>query len=117
MKSRSSGSHGSESNSGARYEPTVVYMMADWMRRRGVNLDAVPGPWRVRQRPLRRPGRQSMQVIPIVTNEHAVVAVDSMERAAEVAGLLNLCGVHELTPIPNLVPPGDDSVPEQLAAS
>jgi hypothetical protein len=116
MTSRSSGSQQLESNSSARYEPTLVYMMAAWMRARGVNLDDVPGPWQVRQRPLRRPGRQSMQVIPIVTNEHAVVAVDSMERAAEVAGLLNLCGVHELNPIPNLVPPVDDGVPEHRVA-
>jgi hypothetical protein len=113
MESMSSGSHQRESSSGARYEPTVVYMMAEWMRARGVNLDGVPGPWQARQRPLSRPGRQSMQVIPIVTNEHAVVAVDSVERAAEVAGLLNLCGVHDLNPIPNLVPPVDDAVPEQ----
>src|SRR5215212_1068913 len=113
MHSRSSGSPQHEWSSGVRYEPTVVYMMAQWMRARGVNLNNVPGPWQATQRPLRRPGRQSMQVIPVVTNEHAVVAVDSVERAEDVAGLLNLCGVDELNPVPNLVPPVDDGAPGQ----
>jgi hypothetical protein len=56
MHSRSSGSHQHEWSSGVRYEPTVVYMMAQWMRARGVNLNNVPGPWQATQRPLRRAG-------------------------------------------------------------
>jgi hypothetical protein len=31
--------------------------------------------------------------------------VDSREHAADVAGLLNWCGVRELDPVPDLVPP------------
>jgi hypothetical protein len=79
------------------------------MRARGVDLRDVPGPWQVRQRKLSRPGRRSQQVIPIVTNEHAALAVDTLERAVDVAGLLNLCGVHELNPVPSLRPPVDES--------
>ncbi len=31
--------------------------------------------------------------------------VDTTERASDVAGLLNWCGVHELDPVPELTPP------------
>jgi hypothetical protein len=31
--------------------------------------------------------------------------VDTEEHAADVAGLLNWCGVHDLEPIPELTPP------------
>jgi hypothetical protein len=31
--------------------------------------------------------------------------VDTAERAHDVAGLLNWCGVHELDPVPELTPP------------
>ena len=88
-----------------RYEPTVVYMMADEVRACGVNLASAPGPWRAAERQARKPGRQSFGAIPVITNEHTEVMVDTMERAADVAGLLNWCGVHELNPIPDLTPP------------
>ena len=88
-----------------RYEPTVVYMLAEQARAHGVNLEAAPGPWRAAERRLDRPGRRSLSVIPVVTNEQTEVMVDTLERAAEVAGLLNWCGVHELNPIPELAPP------------
>lgn len=88
-----------------RYEPTVVYMLAEQARRSGVDLGAVPGPWRVSERQLTRPGRQSLDRIPVITNEQTEVMVDTMERAADVAGLLNWCGVDHLEPIPELVPP------------
>lgn len=88
-----------------RYEPTVVYMLAEQARRSGVNLGAMPGPWRVSERQLTRPGRRSLDRIPVVTNERTEVMVDTMERAADVAGLLNWCGVDELNPVPDLTPP------------
>ena len=88
-----------------RYEPTVVYHLAHQVKASGVDLDQAEGPWRVGERALERPGRNSLDAIPIVTNEHTEVMVDTAEHASDVAGLLNWCGVHELEPIPELTPP------------
>jgi hypothetical protein len=89
-----------------RYEPTVVYHLAEQAKARGVDLSQAEGPWRVDARALDRPGRNSLDCIPIVTNEHTEVMVDTAEHAADVAGLLNWCGVHELEPIADPTPPG-----------
>ena len=89
-----------------RYEPTVVYQLAEQTKARGVDLSQAEGPWRVDARALPRPGRNSLDSIPIVTNETTAVMVDTEEHAADLAGLLNWCGVHELEPIPDLSPPG-----------
>jgi hypothetical protein len=94
-----------------RYEPIVVYQLAERARSRGVDLNAMEGPWRADQRPLRAPGRNRLSAIPIVTNEHTQVMVDTAEHAVDVAGLLNWCGVRELDPVPDLVPP--DKVPAE----
>lgn len=91
-----------------RYEPTPVYALAERLKRDGVELQKIHGPWRPIQRPLRRPGRNAENVIPIVTNGMAELAVDSVERAADLSGLLNWCGVDQLDPVPNLRPPGQD---------
>jgi hypothetical protein len=88
-----------------RYEPTVVYHLAEQAKSQGVDLSQAEGPWRVDSRELGRPGRNSVDCIPIVTNETTAVMVDTEEHAADVAGLLNWCGVHELEPIPELTPP------------
>ena len=99
-----------------RYEPIVVYQLAERAKLRGVDLNAMQGPWRAAQRPLRKPGRNSLSAIPIVTNEHTQVMVDTAEHAVDVAGLLNWCGVRELDPVPDLVPPDKvpaDKVPAQ----
>ena len=90
------------------YEPTIVYVMAREARSSGVNLASAPGPWRASQR-RNRPGRSSLTVIPVITNEHTVVVVDTPERAEDVAGLLNWCGVHDLNPIPDLTPPAQSA--------
>ena len=90
-----------------RYEPTVVYHLAERAKARGVDLEGADGPWRVRERRLARPGRNSLQSIPVVTNEYTEVMVDTVEHATDVAGLLNWCGVHELEPVPELTPPGE----------
>jgi hypothetical protein len=90
-----------------RYEPTVVYHLAERAKARGVDLARASGPWQVRERLLARPGRNSLQTIPVVTNEHTEVMVDTVEHASDVAGLLNWCGVHELEPVPELNPPGE----------
>jgi hypothetical protein len=90
----------------SRYEPHAVYRLAERARSQGVDLDAARGPWRAAKRQFRRQGRTSLHEIPVVTNEHTAVMVDTTERAADVAGLLNWCGVHVLNPVPALTPPG-----------
>jgi hypothetical protein len=90
----------------SRYEPIVVYHLAELAKANGVELDQADGPWRADARPLSRPGRNSLHNIPVVTNEHTVVMVDTAEHASAVAGLLNWCGVHELEPVPELTPSG-----------
>ena len=89
-----------------RYEPIVVYQLAEKAKARGVDLDQAEGPWRADTRALDRPGRNSLDWIPVVTNERTEVMVDTSEHALDVAGLLNWCGVHELEPVAELVPPG-----------
>jgi hypothetical protein len=86
---------------------SVVYHLAEQAKSRGVELHRAPGPWRARERRITRPGRNSLHTIPIVTNERAEVMVDTAEHASDVAGLLNWCGVHELEPVPGLVPPAE----------
>ena|SRR5690349_24849813 len=88
-----------------RYEPTAVYHLAESLRRRGIDLASRSGPWRAMGRALRRPGRNRIPVLPIVTNGMAQVMVDTMEHARDLAGLLNFCGIDELDPVPDLVPP------------
>ena len=90
----------------SRYEPTVVYHLAEQVKANGVDLDRAEGAWRADARALSRPGRNSLHDIPVITNEHTEVMVDTAEHAADVAGLLNWCGVHELEPIPDLTPSG-----------
>ncbi len=91
-----------------RYEPTPVYALAERLKRTGVELDKILGPWRSIGRSLRRPGRNAEKMIPIVTNGVAELAVDTAERAADLSGLLNWCGVDHLEPVPNLRPPNQD---------
>jgi hypothetical protein len=91
-----------------RYEPTPVYALAEHMKREGVQLHLVHGPWRPIRRRLRRPGRNAQKAIPIVTNGVTELAVDTAEHAVDVSGLLNFCGVAHLEPVPNLRPPDQD---------
>jgi hypothetical protein len=97
--------HGIAEVRARRYEPTPVYALVEHLKREGVELHDVRGPWRPIGRPLRRPGRNAAKMIPIVTNGVTEVVVDTAERAADVSGLLNWCGVDRLEPVPNLRPP------------
>ena len=90
----------------SRYEPTVVYYLAEHAKENGVDLGQVEGPWRVDSRALDRPGRNSLDTIPIVTNERTEVMVDTVEHATDVAGLLNWCGVDQLDLVPELAQSG-----------
>lgn len=94
--------------SGRRYEPTPVYALADDLRREGVDLEHVEGPWHAIRRLLRRPGRKAEESIPIVTNGVTELAVDTAEHAIDVSGFLNFCGIDHLDPVPNLRPPDQD---------
>ena len=88
-----------------RYEPVAVYHLAERVKASGVDLRRVRGPWRPAERRVPRPGRVSLQAIPVVTNLATEVVVDTKEHAADVAGLLNWCGVDQLEPVPDLAPP------------
>jgi hypothetical protein len=96
-----------------RYEPTVAYMMAEQARSAGVDLDAVPGPWRACWR------RRDLALISVATNGRTEVMVDTMRHAIDVAGLLNWCCLEDFQPVPDLVPPFDSELveDEQLRAA
>ena len=88
-----------------RYQPAAIYHLIESLHRRGVDLATSSGPWRAIAHTLQRPGRKGLPILPIVTNGLAQVMVDSMEHARDLAGLLNWCGVDDLDPVPDLVPP------------
>ena len=88
-----------------RYQPAAIYHLADTLRRQGIDLATRSGPWRAVERALQRPGRNRLPVLRLVTNGLAQVMVDTMEHARDLAGLLNWCGVDDLDPVPDLVPP------------
>ena len=93
-----------------RYNPAPVYALAELLKRQGVDLHRVGGPWRPMRRRLRRPGRGSERAISVLTNGIAEIAVDTAEHAADLSGLLNWCGVDHLDPVSNLRPPVGDLV-------
>jgi hypothetical protein len=99
------GAGGSKHDRRRRYQPTAAYHLADSLRRRGIDLATRSGPWRVVARALNRPGRNRIPVLPIVTNGMAQVMADTMEHARDLAGLLNWCGIDDLDPVPDLLPP------------
>ena len=95
-----------------RYEPTAIYALAKTLRREGVDLHSLPGPWRPIRRALRRPGRNAEKAVPIVTNGTVEIAVDTAEHAADLSGFLNSAGLEHLDPAPKLRPPDQDLLPE-----
>jgi hypothetical protein len=76
-------------------------MLADRARLAGVDLDAASGPWRAALR------RHKLELISVVTNDRTEIMAGSMQRAVDVAGLLNWCGLDDLEPVPDLKPPMD----------
>jgi hypothetical protein len=99
------GAGSSKSDRRRRYQPTAAYHLAESLRRRGIDLATRSGPWRVITRALNRPGRNRIPVLPIVTNGIAQVMADTVEHARDLAGLLNWCGIDDLDPVPDLLPP------------
>ncbi|HEY8256976.1 MAG TPA: hypothetical protein VIG08_04915 [Gemmatimonadales bacterium] len=102
--------HPSQQVRARRYEPTPVYALAEQLKREGVELHNLDGPWHPIRRSLRRPGRNAERAIPIVTNGFVDIAVDTAEHAADLSGLLNSVGLDHLDPVPNLRPPDQDLV-------
>ena len=100
-----------------RYEPTAVYVLANTLKREGVDLHNLPGPWRPIRRTLRRPGRNAERAVPIVTNGTVEIAVDTAEHAADLSGFLNSAGLEHLDPVPNLRPPDQDLLRDQESAA
>ena len=88
-----------------RYVPQGVYLLAERLKRDGVALAGVIGPWRAVRRALQLPGRDAEKAIPVVTNGVADIAVDTAEHAIELSGVLNWCGVDHLEPVATLRPP------------
>ena len=88
-----------------RYQPRAMYVMADQLRRQGVEFVTSSGPWTAVAQALGRPGRARQSVLPIVTNGVTQLMVDTLEHARDVAGLLNWSGVSDLNPVPDLIPP------------
>ena len=88
-----------------RYEPKAIYHLIESLHRRGVDLTTSSGPWRAISHALQRPGRRGLSMIPIVTNGLSQVMVDTAEHARDLAALLNWCGVDDLDPVADLVPP------------
>lgn len=97
--------HAANAERRRRYQPSAAYALAESLRQRGIDFAKRAGPWQVAARALRRPGRNGLAVLPIVTNGMAQIMVDTMEHAVDLAGLLNWCGVDELDPVSDLVPP------------
>jgi hypothetical protein len=96
-----------------RYEPVTVYALANTLKREGVDLHNLPGPWHPAGRILRRPGRNAERILPIVTNGTVEIAVDTAEHAADLSGFLNSAGLDHLDPVPNLRPPKHDLVSDE----
>lgn len=88
-----------------RYVPQGVYLLAERLKREGIALAGVIGPWRAVKRALPLPGRNAEKAIPVVTNGVADIAVDTAEHAIDLSGVLNWCGVDHLEPVPTLRPP------------
>jgi hypothetical protein len=88
-----------------RYVPTPVYRLAEHLKQVGVELHKIRGPWHPIRRPLSRLGRNAQMVISVVTNGMAEFAVDTAQRAADLSGLLNSCGVDHLDPVHCVRPP------------
>jgi hypothetical protein len=84
----------------------LAYLLASHARSAGIDLDAAPGPWRASLR------RHELELISVVANDRIAIMVGNMERAVDVAGLLNWCGVDDLTPVRDLRPPIDSELVE-----
>ena len=53
------------------------------------------GPWHIGQRPLRRPGRNGLRFVPLVTRGGTEIMMPTPEEAENLVAFLNWCGMPE----------------------
>jgi len=53
------------------------------------------GPWQIGQRPLRKPGRNGLRFVPLVTRGGTEIMMPTAEEAEELVAFLNWCGMPE----------------------
>jgi hypothetical protein len=78
-----------------RLPPSPIYQILDEMKDAGLELETMRGPWKVGSIPLGRRGRSGAEAMPAVESGTTLLRVESVERASELAGLLNWCDVKE----------------------
>ena len=78
-----------------RLPPRAIYQILDEVKAAGVEPLTMRGPWTVGSVPLGRRGRAGATMVPAVECGTTLLRMESEERARELAGLLNWCGVRE----------------------
>jgi hypothetical protein len=53
------------------------------------------GPWQIGQRQLRKPGRNGLRFVPLVTRGDTEIMMPTPEEAEELVAFLNWCGMPE----------------------
>lgn len=53
------------------------------------------GPWRVSTKPLKKPGRNGLEFIPLVQRGETTIMVSTPQEAEEMVAFLNYCGMGE----------------------
>jgi hypothetical protein len=78
-----------------RLPPRAIYQILDEAKAAGLELLTMRGPWTVGSVPLGRRGRAGATMVPAVECGTTLLRMESEERARELAGLLNWCGIQE----------------------
>jgi hypothetical protein len=78
-----------------RLPPSTIYQILDEVKVAGLKPLTMRGPWTVGSVPLGRRGRAGATMVPAVECGAILLRMESEERARELAGLLNWCGVQE----------------------
>jgi len=53
------------------------------------------GPWKVATRPLKKPGRNGLEFIPLVQRGDTTIMVSTPQEAEDLVAFLNYCGMDE----------------------
>jgi hypothetical protein len=78
-----------------RLPPNTIYQILDEAKAAGLELLTMHGTWTVGTVPLGRPGWAGATMVPSVEGGATLLRIENDERARELAGLLNWCGVRE----------------------
>jgi len=73
----------------------TIYQIIDEVKAAGLEPVLMRGPWTVGSVPLGRRGRAGASMVPSVERGATVLRIENGERAKELAGLLNWCGIEE----------------------